>query len=41
MAMDVPTKEDDGQELTEACDDVDGQEFEAEVVRKARALEME
>ena len=41
MAMDVPIEEDHEQELAEAWDDIDGQELEPEVVRKARALEME
>ena len=41
MAVDVPPKEDYAQELPEAWDDIDGQELDPEVVRKARALEME
>ena len=42
--MDHPSEDAFGtkrRELAEAWDDVDGQEFEPEVVRKARALEME
>ena len=40
MAVDVPIEEDYEQELAEAWDDIDGQEFEPQVMRKARALEM-
>ena len=41
MAMYVPTQEDHEDELTEAWDDIDGQQLDPEVVRKARAPEME
>ena len=41
MAIDVPSEEDYEQELAEAWDDIDGQELAPDVVRKARALEME
>ena len=41
MAMDVPIEEDYEQKLAEASDYIDGQELEPEVVKKARALEME
>ena len=41
MAMDVPIEEDYEQKLAEAWDYIDGQELEPEVVKKARALEME
>ena len=41
MAMSVPVGEDYEQELAEAWDDKVGQELDPEVVRKARALEME
>ena len=34
MAMDVPTEEDYQQELTEAWDDIDGQELDPETVKK-------
>ena len=34
-------KEDIEQELAEAWEDIDGQELDPEMVRKARALEME
>ena len=40
MAMNVPIDEDNDQELAEVWDDIDGQELEPEVVRKARALDM-
>ena len=39
--MDEPIEDDYEQELAETWDDIDGQDFEPEVVRKARALEME
>ena len=41
MAMNVPIGEDYEQEFAEAWDDKVGQELDPEVVRKARALEME
>ena len=40
MAMDVPIEEDYEQDLVEASNDIDGQELDPEMVRKARALEM-
>ena len=40
MAVDVPPEVGYAQELAEAWDDIDGQELDPEVVRKARALEM-
>ena len=41
IAMDVPIDEDYEQELADACDNIYGSEFDREMVRKARALEME
>ena len=41
MAMDVPIDENYELKLAEASDYIDGQEVEPEVVKKARALEME
>ena len=41
MAMDVSMEEACEQELTEAWDDIGGQELDPETVEKARALEME
>ena len=41
MAMHVPLEENYEQELVEAWDDIDGPELEPEMVRKARALDME
>ena len=41
MAIDVPFEEDYEQKLAEAWGYIDGQELEPEVVKKARALEME
>ena len=37
MAMDVRSEEEYEQELAEAWDDIDGQEFDPESVKKARA----
>ena len=41
MALDVPIEEDYEQELAETWDDIEGQEFEPDILRKASALDTE